>query len=327
MSQRMSARSAAARRRLHAGRRRRVPFGHGHPPALLVGGLVGEEVDLASVRRRGCGSRSRGSRRRGRPCSCWRWPRARRAGRPRPCPGSGRPGSRGRSRWPPAACGRSERATSFSRVPAGPLAPVSSPPWPGSMTIVRWRGSSGAWGRAGALGARDRGRRRAGRRRRGVELQDEPRRALLLVRLHLLEAASEGDAQDVVAPALVLDPVHDPSGEALLLERHLDEVPRDRDEHLPFLLHHAEGDLLAGVEDDADQVPGDEGVHAHPRHGHAADQQRARGGAPFGALRRGGVRGAAGCRPPERARCPPSRRAGDERRRSSPPTDARLFLL
>ena len=60
--------------------------------------------------------------------------------------------------------------TSFSTVPCAPRAPCSSPPWPGSITIVRRPGvvdgSGAAWLRRCDARGRRRGRRRHSRTRR-----------------------------------------------------------------------------------------------------------------------------------------------------------------
>ncbi len=82
----------------------------------------------------------------------------------------------------------SSSVSSFSCVPLGPMAPVSTPPWPGSMTIV---------GRCGAC------RRRRARRRGDalVDVEDEAVRVLLLVVLdhragrHLEHDLVVGEAQ------------------------------------------------------------------------------------------------------------------------------------
>src|SRR4030095_8525432 len=100
------------------------------------------------------------------------------------------------------------RVTSFSNVPPGPLAPTSSPPWPGSMTTVRTAGTSGTGGRGGALAAapapgegggagagRGGGGGLPGREGQGQEVEDEPGRRLLLVGLQLLEPAAERDGE------------------------------------------------------------------------------------------------------------------------------------
>jgi hypothetical protein len=117
--------------------------------------------------------------------------------------------------------------------------------------------------------------------RYALELEHEPRRRFLLERLHLLEALAVGHGEHVLAPAQELDGLHDAAREALLLERGVDEVARDRDRDPAFFLEHAEGDLLAGLEHDPRDVAGHEGADRDPRHADVADDQHARGRAPL----------------------------------------------
>ena len=208
--------AAALRSAPRGGSRRRSP------------GRRGSRPRCPSRPRRG--SRWRGSRRRGRPCSCWRWPCARRAATSSSL-------SRVRKTWSPSAFARvarslraiDERRRPSRACPRRRCAPRSSPPWPGSITTVRRPAGSAACGARRAAGARPpAGRRGCRRRRRGLELEHQPRRLLLLVRLQLLEAPAQRDREHVVASAQELHRVHDAAASAAPAAAHVHEVARDR---------------------------------------------------------------------------------------------------
>jgi hypothetical protein len=115
-----------------------------------------------------------------------------------------------------------------------------------------------------------------------VELEDEARRAVLLERLHLLEAAAQGHGQDVVLAADVLHPLHDAAGQTLLLEADVHQVLDHRDRDAPLLLHDAERELLGRVHDHAHEVSRHERAHVDVGDVHFAHEEHARGRPPLG---------------------------------------------
>ncbi len=156
---------------------------------------------------------------------------------------------------------------SFSMTFPGPIAPVSSPPWPASMTTARGAGTGGGSG-SGSAGSR---RGRAARRGlRAGDLEDEPVRRLQRIGVDREPGLAEDDRRRVACDVDardegIVEGAVGGGGNDRPLERDGEAVARDR-----------------GLVIDGRALPEDELRHLRQMHERDVDRRRA-GGSGSGA--------------------------------------------